>query len=309
MAYSGVYSRELDYTFMVNNPGALDGDGDLWYNTEDEIALHTENATTDIGSETDPERHTKRDRDFYKHHGVPPRGGISMEAIQANQIRAAGLSLADAENRNVRNKPPAHHIYVLFKRVASKSKTPANCNQYLVNNIQPLLVNNKFSHVEMFFCNHNTVFVSAMNLNGVTFIENKKYIPGEYTDIFDIEISAGKYGMALDYARKVLGGREYDDWFYYCFCCIACNMSCNWESRRETHTCSSAVAALLTYVGIGANDTRAMMLANKNITPDEVYHLMKSATDGLIPISKRIVGIEMINAPADEFLLYSENEE
>lgn len=304
MSYGGVYSRTLDYTFMVNNPEAHDTDADLWYNTEDEVALHTECLTTDLGSETDPERHQKRDRNFYKQHGGPrPSDPTTLEVIEVNEIRAAGLSWEDANNRNVRQKPPSHHIYVMFKKVAGKNQTSSNCNEYLVNNIQPILVKNEYTHVELFFCNHNTVFVSAMNLNGVTFVDNKKYIPGEYTEIFDIELSSGKYGMALDYAQRVLAGREYDDWYYYCFCFIACGMTCNWETRQETHTCASAVASVLTYVGIGDNDTRSMMLSNKNITPDEVHHLMKNATDGIIPISKRIVGITKRSSPADEFLL------
>lgn len=302
-----LYSRVLDYTFMANNPAAYDSDADMRYNTEDEVALHTENLSTDMDSETDAENHVARQRKEDEDDPVLARirashPGPSYEADEANYIRRNKLPLNAV--RDVRNKKPPHHVYVMFKRVAGKGVGEAtSLNEYLVNNVQPCIMRNQFTHVELYFREHMSSFVSAMNLDGVTFIKGKKFLPDEYTDVFEIVLSEGKYGMSWDYAEKIIAGKDYDTIFYYCYCFIACGIPCDWKSRTETFTCAAAVAKLLPIIGIGSNEMRASMANNKNITPDQVYDIMYSVYSGDIPMSKRINSINLIHKLPDDMIL------
>lgn len=276
------YSKILDYTFGPERDDAFE--------TEDEMAYFTECVTTDMGTDTDAERHR----------------GDSDEEFKSVMMKTTGLAWKSEDSKmNGKSPKDTAKIYVMFKRPKIQGlRAAGSFREYLVNDIQPRIDPKEFVHTEIFFCRDNTAFVSAMNLGGVTFVTNKKFAPEEYNEIFELEMSVGKYDLAWSYAHEILAGKSYDIYYYYFFLCIVgCGMKCDIRDRAPRYTCVAAVATLLTIIGIGDNPTREYMRAAKNITVDDVHALMTQAYEGVIPISKRIRFIRRLDRPADEFIL------
>ncbi len=198
------------------------------------------------------------------------------------------------------------HIYVMFMQPRRKGmRASASVRDYLVNDVLPYVVHCDYVHAELVFGGENpTTLISAMNTDGVTFVDQKKYSPDEYPVVFDIEMTAARHAEALQFAQRMLVGRKYDATYFYCYACIGIGgMQCNRESRATTYTCVSAVAAVLAKIGIGDAETQEYMRSDRNITADHLYDIMDRAYARELHINQQIERVIKLDGPPPELRL------
>lgn len=261
------------YAAFVDDGGDTDTDVDLIYFTE---------ASTDAGGDTDSE--------YARMTARPPPRSLPLG------VNFVAQCMPHAKNAK---------IYVMFMQARRAGLRGAlSCRDYLVNDVMPHVTRCEFVHAELVFGQHRTTVVSAMNTNGVTFVENKRYTPEDYPVVFEIEVSERKYAQTFEFVEKYMAGRGYDTTYFYLFCCIGMlGMTCNLERRADRFTCAAAVAAILSMVGIGDSAQRTELRTNKNITAEGLYNVMDAAYAGKLLISKTITCIRKLDGPPQEMQL------
>ncbi len=198
------------------------------------------------------------------------------------------------------------HIYIMFMQPRRRGmRASSSVRDYLVNDVLPYMVKCEYVHAELVFGGENpTTLVSAMNTDGVTFVDQKRYSPDEYPVVFDIEMTAARFAEAFQFAQRMLVGQKYDSTYFYCYVCIGlAGMSCNSVERATTYTCISAVAAMLAKIGIGDTDTQAYMRSDKNITADHLFDIMDRAYSRQLHISQQIECVTKLEGPPPELRL------
>jgi hypothetical protein len=231
-------------------------------------------------------------------------GETSLDARFLHSINAPARMAAPARlpPRVAANK----HIYVMFMTPRRQGmRASSSVRDYLVNDVLPYVVRCDFVHAELVFGGDPpSTLISAMNTDGVTFVDQKRYSPAEYPVVFDIELTASRYAEALQFAQRMLVGKRYDTTYFYFYVCIGIlGMQCNNAARATTYTCVSVVAAILAMIGIGDPETQAYLRADKNITADHLFDILDRAYSRNLHISKQIERVVKLASPPPELRL------
>lgn len=200
---------------------------------------------------------------------------------------------------------PNKKVYVMFMIAQRRGvRGAASFRDYLVNDVLPYFSSSEYVHVELVFGEGEpAAFLSAMNTNGVIFVDNKKYSPTEYPTVFEIEMCASKYDRVLAFAEG-MAGMPYDTHYFYLYCCIGMlGMDCALESRTGAFTCAAAVATVLARIGIGDEHIRRRLCADKNATAEQLLALMNAAYARELHISTSVKCIRKLDAPPHELIL------
>lgn len=241
----------------------------------------------------------------------------------ASQRAHRSMSLPLRTNSHGHNaRPPGNkRLCVMFMRARRQGMRAAlSVRDYLVNDVLPFATNCEYVHAELVFSDENlvdshgqrvthTTLTSAMNLGGVTWVDNKLYLPDEYPVVFEIEVNAGKYDNVKRFAQTFLVAKQYDTTYFYCFCCIGLlGMHCRDAERVNRYTCTSLLAAMLAAIGIGDATGRDRLHNDKNITADQLFHIMTTAYEGLCPISANIDCIRLLEGPPERLRLVTKKQ-